>query len=209
MTITGKQVLASTLTVLGVGAMTIIPASADEYTVKQGDTVSELAQHFNTTAEQITKDSKLADSNSIFIGEKLEITMNKKDTETKIVVPEVKQVTPVQPVEVSTPTPSQPVQEQPKQEVVQPTTATTVNTGNAVEYASQRMSQATGVSQAQWYTVIMRESGGNVNITNPTGHFGLFQISPIHNLQDTSVDGQINKAIEIYKAQGGAGWQAW
>lgn len=185
MTITGKQVLASTLTVLGVGAMTIIPASADEYTVKQGDTVSELAQHFNTTAEQITKDSKLADSNIIFIGEKLEITMNKKDTETKIVVPEVKQVTPVQPVEVSTPTPSQPVQAQPKQEAP--------------------VEAATTVSNSAKDIIAHRESRGDYNAMNPSGAYGKYQLMPFNLKYGTSPAGQ-ERAADEYVAERYGNW---
>lgn len=133
----------------------------------------------------------------IHIGDKIELDKNENNEPKKEEVNQ--EVTAVE---------EAPVAEAPVIEQVVPEQPVS-NSVKDADYAAQRMSDATGLSKAHWAGVIFRESGNNPNITNATGHFGFFQIDPIHGLVDTSVDGQINKAIEIYNAQGGNAWEAW
>lgn len=78
----------------------------------------------------------------------------------------------------------------------------------SVAYASQQMANATGLSADYWHWIIMAESGGDSTITNPTGHYGYFQISPIHGMPaGASVDTQIQYAIDIYNSQGLSAWE--
>ncbi|TCD45463.1 LysM domain-containing protein [Streptococcus sp. X16XC17] len=48
-------------------------ASAETYTVKSGDTLSELAVTFETTVDAIATENKIQDANLIYVGQVLEI----------------------------------------------------------------------------------------------------------------------------------------
>lgn len=173
-----KKILAGT--VLGLSLMGL-STSADTYVVKQGDTLSEIAQSHSTSVVDIVSTNSIVNSNIIHIGQELELN------------------TLIEPVSIPT-----------VENVQAPTQSVKVVTcETSPEYVAQRMAQGTGVSVEKWREVIFRESGNNPYITNATGHFGYLQISPIHNLQDKSVDGQVKKAIEIYNAQGGGAWEVW
>lgn len=189
--------LLGALALLGLGA---VEASADTlYTVNEGDTLSEISQSFVGDAslvEAIASSNKLENVDLIFPGQELNI-------------PTDAQVT------VATEYYSEPVQEEVYvedyvQEVVVPQDSVTYSTGGdgSVAYASQRMADATGLSADYWEWIIMAESGGSSTISNPTGHYGYFQISPIHGMpQGADVDTQIDYAINIYNSQGLGAWE--
>lgn len=189
--------LLGALALLGLGA---VEASADTlYTVNEGDTLSEISQSFVGDAslvEAIASSNKLENVDLIFPGQELNI-------------PTDAQVT------VATGYYSEPVQEEVYvedyvQEVVVPQDSVTYSTGGdgSVAYASQRMADATGLSADYWEWIIMAESGGSSTISNPTGHYGYFQISPIHGMpQGADVDTQIDYAINIYNSQGLGAWE--
>lgn len=189
--------LLGALALLGLGA---VEASADTlYTVNEGDTLSEISQSFVGDAslvEAIASSNKLENVDLIFPGQELNI-------------PTDAQVT------VATEYYSEPVQQEVYvedyvQEVVVPQDSVTYSTGGdgSVAYASQRMADATGLSADYWEWIIMAESGGSSTISNPTGHYGYFQISPIHGMpQGADVDTQIDYAINIYNSQGLGAWE--
>lgn len=189
--------LLGALALLGLGA---VEASADTlYTVNEGDTLSEISQSFVGDAslvEAIASSNKLENVDLIFPGQELNI-------------PTDAQVT------VATEYYSEPVQEEVYvedyvQEVVVPQDSVTYSTGGdgSVAYASQRMADATGLSADYWEWIIMAESGGSSTISNPTGHYGYFQISPIHGMpQGADVDTQVDYAINIYNSQGLGAWE--
>ncbi len=47
-----------------------------EYTIKTGDTLASIASTFNTTVETIMKDNKIADANTIYVGQVLTLRVN-------------------------------------------------------------------------------------------------------------------------------------
>lgn len=194
--IVNSKVVISTLVAVGVLAFSV-NASADTYTVKSGDTLSEIAVKHKTSVKDIMSQNKIANKHKIFVGEKIEIGKRVEKNETK--------TTPV----VETPV----VKEVEKIEEPAPVVEQVSHTENKdVAYAANRMAAGTGVSADKWYDVIMRESGGNPNIWNPTGHYGYFQINvALHGLTDMSVDGQIDMAIKIYNSPygGASAWQVW
>ena len=80
-----------------------------------------------------------------------------------------------------------------------------------VGYAAKKMAQNTGVSEAQWRKVIIKESGGNPNAISSSGtYIGLFQIGrPWGAYPGMSIDEQIAMATHVYKVQGPRAWEVW
>lgn len=72
------------------------------------------------------------------------------------------------------------------------------------------MQQNTGVSAETWSYIIMRESGGNPQISNSSsGAFGLFQLLGHGEYVGMSVDEQIAMATQVYQSQGESAWAVW
>lgn len=147
--IVNVKVLISAGIALGVLALGT-NANADVYTVKSGDTLSEIAQVYGTSVNDIVSINQIQNENLIFVGDKIEVG-NIVENETASA-----QATEVAPVaviaeqeDVSTPVVQQ-VQQEP-QEVVSQTTqpvSTPVNNSSAKEIIAQR------------------ESGGNYDAQN-------------------------------------------
>ena len=53
-----------------------LPIDTEVYTVKRGDTLSEIAQRFDTTVQKIAKDNNISNVNLIYTGQKLIIPMH-------------------------------------------------------------------------------------------------------------------------------------
>ena len=68
-----KKVLVSAAALTGTIAGATVVANADTVTVKAGDTVSELAQKYNTTVNTIQQLNSLSNPNLIFVGQQLKV----------------------------------------------------------------------------------------------------------------------------------------
>lgn len=71
-----KKVLVSAAALTGTIAGATAVASADTVTVKAGDTVSELAQKYDTTVNTIQQLNNLKNPNMIFVGQQLKVNNN-------------------------------------------------------------------------------------------------------------------------------------
>ena len=71
-----KKVLLSAAALTGTIAGATAVANADTVTVKAGDTVSELAQKYNTTVQTIQQLNNLNNPNLIFVGQQLKVNNN-------------------------------------------------------------------------------------------------------------------------------------
>ena len=162
-----KKILVAGAVALGVTGLAQINASADEVTVKAGDTVSGLADANDTTVEsienlnpEINKETHL-----IYVGDVLKVNDDdqaQKD-EVQAGVGYYYYDEPQAPA-VQAPTPvSQP--EPVVQEVKATPVAATANDGSV---KSQFL--AAGGTEAMWSAIVMPESGGNVNATNGQYH---------------------------------------
>ncbi|WP_290033109.1 LysM peptidoglycan-binding domain-containing protein [Ligilactobacillus cholophilus] len=69
-----KKVLVSAAALTGSIAGATVVANADSITVQAGDTVSELAEKYNTTVNKIQEMNNLDNPDLIFVGEKLEVS---------------------------------------------------------------------------------------------------------------------------------------
>jgi LysM repeat protein len=150
-----KKTTQVTIAVAGAAAFTAttqVDASADTYTVKAGDTVSQIAVDFGTTVEAIVNNNQLADADLIFVDQKLDLGAD---------VP----VDQSQPVATSNQTAT-------ANTVPAAATALTQATGSGSVY-DQFI--AAGGTPAMWVYIVMPESGGNPDAISPNGYHGLGQ----------------------------------
>ena len=193
-----------------------IVASAESYTVKAGDTLSEIAESKKTTVERLVELNKISNPDFIMTGQVLELGDLKDVAKQTTSAPVASSATPAVPA----PAPVAPVA--PAAPVATETpvaTATTDysgysssvvlangNTPGAVgSYAAARMAEMTGVSASTWENIIARESNGQVDAYNPSGASGLFQTMPGWGSTAT-VEDQIQAAYRAYSAQGLSAW---
>ena len=179
-------------------------ASAESYTVKSGDTLSEIAKEKNTSVEKIVELNRIENPDLIKIGQILELDEEKNSevstettTEEAVTYEDVTYNAPA-----ASTTYSQPATANTSSNVVLPNGNTAGATGS---YAAARMAELTGVPASTWEHIIARESNGQVNAYNPSGASGLFQTMPGWGSTAT-VDDQIQAAYRAYNAQGLSAW---
>ena len=179
-------------------------ASAESYTVKSGDTLSEIAKEKNTSVEKIVELNRIENPDLIKVGQILELDEEKNSevstettTEEAVTYEDVTYNAPA-----ASTTYSQPATASTSSNVVLPNGNTAGATGS---YAAARMAELTGVPASTWEHIIARESNGQVNAYNPSGASGLFQTMPGWGSTAT-VDDQIQAAYRAYSAQGLSAW---
>ena len=161
-----KKILVAGAVALGVTGLAQINASADEVTVKAGDTVSGLADANDTTVESIeTLNPEInKETHMIYVGDVLKVNDDdqaQKD-EVQAGVGYYYYDEPQAPA-VQAPTPvSQP------EPVLQEAKATAAPAANDGSVKAQFL--AAGGTEAMWSAIVMPESGGNVNATNGQYH---------------------------------------
>ena len=171
-----KKVLTA-LTVAGVAtAAMATDVSADTYTVKSGDTLSSIAVDHNTTVDRILNVNKISDSNMIFVGEQFELDDQAANAQTQAVAPASSAATTQQSVATSV----APAASQVPSQAAAPASsaATTTKTSTASNSASTSSASgstydqfiAAGGTSELWESVVMPESGGNVNASNGQYH---------------------------------------
>ena len=205
-----KLTLAGTIATATLFASTIV-ASAESYTVKAGDTLSEIAESKKTTVERLVELNKISNPDFIMTGQVLELGDLKDVAKQTTSAPAVSPATPAVPAPV---TPAAPVATETP--VIAATSDYSAyssdvvlangNTPGAVgSYAAARMAEMTGVSASTWENIIARESNGQVDAYNPSGASGLFQTMPGWGSTAT-VEDQIQAAYRAYSAQGLSAW---
>ena len=178
-------------------------ASAESYTVKSGDTLSEIAKEKNTSVGKIVELNKIENPDLIKVGQILELDEEKNSevstettTEEAVTYEDVTYNAPA-----ASTTYSQPAANT-SSNIVLPNGNTAGATGS---YAAARMAELTGVPASTCEHIIARESNGQVNAYNPSGASGLFQTMPGWGSTAT-VDDQIQSAYRAYNAQGLSAW---
>lgn len=171
-----KKVLTA-LTVAGVAtAAMATDVSADTYTVKSGDTLSSIAADHNTTVDRILNVNKISDSNMIFVGEQFELDDQAANAQTQAVAPASSDATTQQSVATSVAPAASQVPSQaaaPASSAATTTkTSTASNSGSTSSASGSTYDQfiAAGGTSELWESVVMPESGGNVNASNGQYH---------------------------------------
>ncbi|MFK4082742.1 transglycosylase family protein [Kribbella sp. NPDC020789] len=185
-----------TLSVAGLGAGITVAATgaafATDYTVKAGDTLSEIAQANGADWHQLAKINNLKDPDLILIGQTLTLDGVTKATAPKRVTPKTKVVT--------------------KKKVV----SKHIVRKERANRSAERPSSSGSVSMsAAWRKVANCESGGNPRAVNPTGkYFGLFQfdkqtwrsVGGSGSPAQASAAEQLMRAKKLYAQRGNSPW---
>lgn len=176
--------------------------SADEYTVQQGDTIWDIAQAHDTTIENIENLNPTIDKTThlIQIGDRLELDSD--NTQVQTVQQDEVQVDSAQ-------TGSQYYYyNEPQTPVVQqqtPVQSNSINVEQQNDGSVKSQFLSAGGTEAMWSTIVMPESGGNVNASNGQYH-GLGQTNQSwgYGSIDNQTKGMIQYANERYGSINGA-----
>lgn len=214
-----KKFMLSAGILVGASLLATQQVQASTYTVKNGDNVSKIAKKkYHTESlsaiETIVQANHLANRDLIFVGDKLHLP--KKIKKFKAVTQAPVQVSDSKSYTQAPTQPTQPVQQQQQQQSVASqqsnnTASTTTNPSSTSgsdlhSYVTSKMAASTGVSARTWEKIISRESNWNATVTNSSGHYGLFQLSPGYQGNGGSVDEQIEGAISLFEKQGLNAW---
>lgn len=166
-----KKVLTA-LTVAGIAtAAMATDVSADTYTVKSGDTLSSIAANHNTTVDRILNVNKIADANMIFVGEQFELD-DQAAASTQSVTPASSAVATQQSAATSVASVAPAASQATSQATTSTSSAatTTQTSTSATSGSTYDQFIAAGGTSALWTSVVMPESGGNVNASNGQYH---------------------------------------
>ena len=195
-----NKVLVSAAALSGIAAAGTA-ANADTVSVKAGDTVSELAQKFNTTVEAIQKANNLQNVNFITVGEQLNIPAN-DNTQQQVQQPQANaaqvqqeqaaqqaaqaaaaqkqaeeqaaQQAAAQKAQQRAAQQAQAQQQQQKQQVAQQNTQQQAANNNQQSNNNNNNSNSSEAAAKAW--IVAHESGGNYNARNGQ-YIGAYQLS--------------------------------
>ncbi|WP_424571898.1 LysM peptidoglycan-binding domain-containing protein [Weissella soli] len=174
-----KLILSSVVTLATMG-MTAGVASADTYSVKSGDTLSEIAETNNTTIEKLAALNGITNVNFLSIGQKIEVSADASTSESAA---------------VTTTTTSEAT-------TTVATATTTSTTSSATTTSGSVYDQfiAAGGTDAMWTAIVMPESGGNPDAVSANGYRGLGQTKEAWGTGSvaTQTAGMINYAVSRY-----------
>ncbi|MFG1816094.1 transglycosylase family protein [Kribbella sp. NPDC049174] len=181
--------VARTLSIAGLGAgITAAGAGAafaTDYTVKPGDTLSEIAQANGADWRQLAELNNLKDPDLILIGQTLSLDGVKKATAPRKVTTKKVETKKVRKTERR------------------------VRTSRSEDRPSKSVSMS-----AAWRKVAECESGGNPRAVNPAGYYGLFQfdlqtwrsVGGSGNPAKASAAEQLMRAKKLYSQRGAQPW---
>lgn len=181
-----KLILSSVVTLATMG-MTAGVASADTYSVKSGDTLSEIAETNNTTIEKLAALNGITNVNFLSIGQEIEVSADASTAESAA---------------VTTTATSEATTTTSKATTTVATATTTSTTSSATTTSGSVYDQfiAAGGTDAMWTAIVMPESGGNPDAVSASGYRGLGQTKEAWGTGSvaTQTAGMINYAVSRY-----------
>ncbi|KRN76777.1 M23 family metallopeptidase [Weissella minor] len=155
-----QAVVVTTTSAAGILGATGV-ASADQVTVKAGDTLASIAQETGSSIDVLASINNIQDQNMIFVGEVLQTTGNASANQAPAAQASVEQAaTTVSPVSV----------DDISSQVAAAPTQAPASSGSTYDQFI-----ANGGTAAMWNTIVMPESEGNPNAVSPNGYRGLGQ----------------------------------
>lgn len=192
-----NKLLLSATAAAGFFAATTAVANADTVTVQVGDTVSEIADKYNTTVEEIQNLNQLENVNLIYVGEELVVNTNGQAATT---------ASSEAPAATATVSSQAPVQQAPAQPVAQQQVAS----APAQQATSQQTYTAPAAASADEASarefIAARESGGSYSAANGQ-YYGKYQLSRSYLGGDLSAANQERVANNYVQSRYGS-WTA-
>ena len=197
-----NKLLLSATAAAGFFAATTAVANADTVTVQAGDTVSEIADKYNTTVEEIQNLNQLENVNLIYVGEELVVNTNGQAATTAS--SEV-------PAATATVSSQAPAQQAPAQPVAQQAPAQQqVASAPAQQATSQQTYTAPAATSSDEASarefIAARESGGSYSAANGQ-YYGKYQLSRSYLGGDLSAANQERVANNYVQSRYGS-WTA-
>lgn len=197
-----NKLLLSATAAAGFFAATTAVANADTVTVQAGDTVSEIADKYNTTVEEIQNLNQLENVNLIYVGEELVVNTNGQAATT---------ASSEAPAATATVSSQAPVQQAPAQPVAQQAPAQQqVASAPAQQATSQQTYTAPTAASADEASarefIAARESGGSYSAANGQ-YYGKYQLSRSYLGGDLSAANQERVANNYVQSRYGS-WTA-
>lgn len=192
-----NKLLLSATAAAGFFAATTAVANADTVTVQAGDTVSEIADKYNTTVEEIQNLNQLENVNLIYVGEELVVNTNGQAATT------ASSEAPAATATVSSQAPAQPVAQQaPAQQQV--ASAPAQQATSQQTYTAPTAASADEASAREF--IAARESGGSYSAANGQ-YYGKYQLSRSYLGGDLSAANQERVANNYVQSRYGS-WTA-
>ena len=192
-----NKLLLSATAAAGFFAATTAVANADTVTVQAGDTVSEIADKYNTTVEEIQNLNQLENVNLIYVGEELVVNTNSQAATT------ASSEAPAATATVSSQAPAQPVAQQaPAQQQV--ASAPAQQATSQQTYTAPAAASADEASAREF--IAARESGGSYSAANGQ-YYGKYQLSRSYLGGDLSAANQERVANNYVQSRYGS-WTA-
>ena len=193
-----KKVLVSAAALTGTIAGATVVANADTVTVKAGDTVSELAQKYNTTVNTIQQLNNLSNPNLIFVGQQLKVN---NDNNGQAVAQQNANNNAQAAQQQAT---SQNTQAQASTQQAAQQQATSQNTQAQASNNSNYSSNVSGSDAAAKAWIAQHESSNNYNARNGQ-YIGKYQLSASYLNGDYSAANQ-ERVADQYVAQRYGSW---
>ncbi|KIU24988.1 LysM peptidoglycan-binding domain-containing protein [Weissella cibaria] len=197
------------LTIAGLASVLVagqtVANAASTYTVQKGDTLSELANKFNLTVEDLVKTNKITDANMIFADQQIEVPTQEElnenalnttaassansaasDAASSAMSEAVASMTAASEAAASKAAESEAAAASVQAQPVAQDTAVAEQAAPVAQQAAPAAAPAAGGSvydqfianggtDALWQNIVMPESGGNPNAVSPNGYMGLGQ----------------------------------
>ncbi|GET15005.1 peptidoglycan-binding protein LysM [Ligilactobacillus agilis] len=198
-----NKLLLSATAAAGFFAATTAVANADTVTVQAGDTVSEIANKYNTTVEEIQNLNQLENVNLIYVGEELVVNTNGQAATT------ASSEAPAATATVSSQAPVQqaPVQQAPAQQTPAQQQVASAPAQQATSQQTYTASTAASADEASAREFIAaRESGGSYSAANGQ-YYGKYQLSRSYLGGDLSAANQERVANNYVQSRYGS-WTA-
>ena len=188
-----NKLLLSATAAAGFFAATTAVANADTVTVQAGDTVSEIADKYNTTVEEIQNLNQLENVNLIYVGEELVVNTNGQAATT---------ASSEAPAATATVSSQAPVQQAPAQQQV--ASAPAQQATSQQTYTAPTAASADEASAREF--IAARESGGSYSAANGQ-YYGKYQLSRSYLGGDLSAANQERVANNYVQSRYGS-WTA-
>ena len=163
------------LTVAGLASVLVagqqVVHAASTYTVQNGDTLSELADKFNMTVEDLVKTNKISDANMIFVDQQIEVPTSAEVNQADL---DSAAASSANSAAASSAAASKAAASQAAATAQQTAAPVAVSTAVGSGSVYDQFIAAGGTS-ALWNAIVMPESGGNPNAVSPNGYRGLGQ----------------------------------